>query len=558
MSQAPTISAQHPQQSLSGRRLTCRRLTSEELLSAQRQKQLLIAFLLLGLLARCVRYFLRFPLWEDECFLCVNIGERGYLGLLEPLRYHQVAPPLFLWVELTVVRLLGFTELALRLFPFVCSVASLFLFRHLAGRLLRGLPLLLAVVLFAVAYPCIRYGGEAKQYASDQFVSLALLCLLLAWRRRPEARERAWALIAFVPLALALSYPAVFVAGGISLTMAAGLMTTSSRRGWWTWLVFNAVLAVSFAVVFLSVAHGQGQAELGFMDAYWKSAFPPLSQPWQLPRWLLLTHTGDLLAYPAGGGNGASTLTGLLFVTGLAVLVWRRQGLLLLFCIAPFLLNLTAAALQRYPYGGHMKFAQHLSPLICVLAGIGAAAWLSAWASRPPWGRAVLAAMLLGAAAVGIGSVVRDLAHPYKTLSDQRARAFAQWFWPCAEFEGEAVCLKSDLGLDFSSRQYQELSWSAMYLCNEWIYSPRHAAGRPPNLAHVAAGRPLRCVLYRDPDYPCDESAVNRWLAEMQRRYPLQGREVYSLPRFDKREQRLVKVDQIELFTFVPGAHAQN
>jgi hypothetical protein len=328
MNQASLLpAADPPRQALPWRRPAWGGLASEELLSARREKQLLAAFLVLGLLARCVRYFLRFPLWEDECFLCVNIGERGYRSLLEPLRYHQVAPPLFLWVELTAVRLLGFTELALRLFPFLCSVASLFLFRHLAGRLLRGLPLLLAVALFAVAYPCIRYGGEAKQYASDQFVSMVLLCLLAAWWRRPAVRWRSWALIGFVPIAVALSYPAAFVAGGVSLVMAAVLVTTRARQGWWTWLALNAVLAASFAAVFLGVAHGQSQAELGFMGSYWNSAFPPLSEPGKLPRWLLAAHTGDLLAYPVGGGNGASTLTGLLFLTGLAVLVWRQQRL---------------------------------------------------------------------------------------------------------------------------------------------------------------------------------------------------------------------------------------
>jgi hypothetical protein len=525
-----------------------------DLLSAARQRQLLAAFLLLGLLARCVRYFLRFPLWEDECFLCVNFAERGYLDLLRPLRYHQVAPPLFLWLELTAVRLLGFTELALRLFPFLCSAAGLFLFRHLAGRLLRGLPLVLAVAIFAGAYPCIRYAAEAKQYASDQLVSLVLLSLLAAWWRRPDDRRRAWVLVAFTPVALALSYPAVFVAGGVSVVMAA-VLWTSRRRGWPAWLAYNAVLAGSFGLVFFTVAQGQSEAELGFMDGYWRAAFPPVAAPLELPGWLLVTHTGDLLAYPIGGGNGASTLTGICFGTGLAVLVRRRLGLLLL-CAAPFALNLAAAALQRYPYGGHVKFAQHLAPLICVVAGLGAAAWVHRLAAWPRLGRAVLAAGLGLPLFVGAGSVVRDLAHPYKTLSDQRARAFAQWFWPCAAFEGEAVCLKTDLGLEFSSRAYRELSWAAMYLCNQRIYSPRHAAGQPVGLERAAAGRPLRCVLYRDPEYPPDERAVARWLAAMRGRYRLVARDVYPLPRFDKRESRLVKVDHVEIMTFVPGAEA--
>jgi hypothetical protein len=412
--------------------------------------------------------------------------------------------------------------------------------------------LVLAVAIFAVAYPCIRYAAEAKQYASDQLVSLVLLTLLVEWWRRPTDGRLLAALIAFVPLAIGLSYPAVFVAGGASLVMAAVLATAGGRRSWLLWAAYNMVLVGSFGLVFLTAARSQSAAELGFMDSYWRSAFPPVAAPLELPWWFLVTHTGDLLAYPVGGGHGGSTLTLLGVATGLGLLLWRRRWLLLLLVTAPFALHLTAAALQRYPYGGHFKFAQHLAPLICMLAGLGAAAWVGALAGRPRLGKALLAVSLLFPMLVGVGSVVRDLAHPYKTLSDQRARAFAQWFWLSAEHEGEAVCLRTDLGRDFGSKAYHELSWAAMYLCNQKIYSPRHAAGRLPQLDDLSACRPLRCVLYRDPEYPCNEASLGRWLGDMQTGYQLVGREVYALPRYDKRERTLVKLDHLEVFQFIP------
>src|SRR5215831_5380695 len=80
-------------------------------LSKRQLDHWVLAFVILGLAARCVRYFLRFPLWEDECFLCVNLIDRDFRGLIQPLNYHQVAPLLFLWMQLAVVKLLGFHEL---------------------------------------------------------------------------------------------------------------------------------------------------------------------------------------------------------------------------------------------------------------------------------------------------------------------------------------------------------------------------------------------------------------------------------------------------------------
>src|SRR5262245_24010302 len=66
------------------------------------------AFVGLGILLRVVRYLSNYPLWHDEAFVAVNFLDRGYLGMLRPLKYGQVCPLFFLWVELAAVKLLGF------------------------------------------------------------------------------------------------------------------------------------------------------------------------------------------------------------------------------------------------------------------------------------------------------------------------------------------------------------------------------------------------------------------------------------------------------------------
>ena len=116
----------------------------------------------LGVLLRVVTFALNFPLWGDEAFVAVNFITRGYRDLLRPLDYGQICPLLFLWLELTAVKLFGFSEWSLRLIPTLCSVASVFLFAHVAGRVTRGTARLLAVGIFSVAYYPIRSrsGGQ--------------------------------------------------------------------------------------------------------------------------------------------------------------------------------------------------------------------------------------------------------------------------------------------------------------------------------------------------------------------------------------------------------------
>ncbi len=193
-------------------------------------------FVALGIALRLVRYLLCFPLWGDETMAAANFLERGYADLLKPLDYGQTCPLFFLWMELTIVKLWGFHEMALRLAPTMCGLASVILFRDFAARLLRGLPLLLAVAVFAVSYYPIRHSAEVKPYAGDLLAALVLLCLAVRWLQEPPRTVWLWALAVAAPFCLGLSFTAAFVAGGVSLTLLARVARLSDRaRGRRLW-----------------------------------------------------------------------------------------------------------------------------------------------------------------------------------------------------------------------------------------------------------------------------------------------------------------------------------
>ena len=160
------------------------------------------AFVGLGVALRLMRYLMDYPLWWDEAFVAVNFIRRDYIGLLRPLDYGQVSPILFLWSELTFVKLLGFSEWSLRLFPLACAVASVFLFRHVASRVVRGVPLLLAVAIFATSFHPILHAADVKPYASDLLAALILLAMAVEWRRAPERAGWIWGLAAAAPICL--------------------------------------------------------------------------------------------------------------------------------------------------------------------------------------------------------------------------------------------------------------------------------------------------------------------------------------------------------------------
>lgn len=505
-------------------------------------------FILLGAVARTTRFLLRFPLWPDEGFLAASFLERDYAELMGPLEYHQVAPLLYLWVKLTFVRLFGFNEYSLRLLPYLCGIASLPIFRHVASRLLAGLAYLWAVAVFAVAYPLIRYAAEAKPYGCDMFVSLVLLALAVECIRQPRQLRWFLTLVGITPMAVGLSYPSVFIAGAASVAIAATLVAEGTWRTWAAWAAYNVVLVASFAGLLALSASAQYQSETYMLDC-WAHTFPPFESVTGLAQWLAVTHASEMVGYPLGGKEGASLLTLVWCLSGIGLLVKDRRGPLLLLALLPLALNFVAASLHRYPYGGHVRFMIYLAPLVCLVAGVGAA-WLWRATIGAAWRPALVVAAMGALALIAAGTMARDMAVPYKRQEYARIRDFARWFWHNQALSSEVLCLKLDLHREFS-RETFEWGDSCLYLCNQRIYAPRKPGDPETVMARVTTERPLRCVHCRFPSVALDEDALRAWLVEMQSRFALTRRDVYPQSLYGGKDT-FQGTYWVEVFEFVP------
>jgi hypothetical protein len=117
----------------------------------------LTALVLIGVILRLWAYLANTALYLDEILLSYSILNLPIVDLLtRPLPIDQVAPLGFLLVERCSVTIFGHNEFALRLFPFVCAIISLILFRRLAERALTGAGPAVALFVFAIGFPFIR------------------------------------------------------------------------------------------------------------------------------------------------------------------------------------------------------------------------------------------------------------------------------------------------------------------------------------------------------------------------------------------------------------------
>ena len=391
-------------------------------LSPRTLKSFALGLVALGVVWRILRYLLNFPIWGDEAMLALNFASFDYGELTSKLSNLQIAPILFLWGERLALTSFGPDERSLRLLPLLASLGSLALYWRLTGLLLDPMARLFAIGFLAVAMWPVSMGSLIKPYSLDLFVALLLLTLAVHWLRRTNQKRWLVALALVVPLAPLASYPSVFVGGAVSLVLVVAVW----RQGWAarSWFaVYNAGLLLGFALtIVIGNRHlantTSGSSTQEGMQSYWASAFPPHGL---LPfaKWFVLQTTGQMTAYPIGAERGGSIVTVALVIAGVVLWIRQRQTRWLLLLLAPLALNLIAAVLHRYPFGGSCRLSQALAPSVCILAGLGSAFLIHRFAGTSIRQRRWVVGAVCLFALVGVGGAAIDIAFPY------RAPAFA-------------------------------------------------------------------------------------------------------------------------------------
>jgi hypothetical protein len=307
-------------------------------------------------------------LWLDESMLALNILDRSVIELLRPLSFSQAAPPAFLLIEKCFSWIFGSSEYALRLFPLLCGLASLPLFAVLARRTLNRPAAVVATLLFAVATGPVYYASEVKPYGPDVTVALILL-LLGGTLARTDLRARSAAAIAVTgAFAILVSFPAVFIAGAVSLVLALGAALQRIRPPLATVAAVASWLAASVVIIVVS-RHTAARVEVLF--SYDPNAYAA-AKPTSFLQWLreLPTHLASDIGLapwraPFGRLYWAAVL---LSIVGAVSLAMRRR-LYAGFFAAAIGLTLVGSAIHRYPLADRTDL--FLVPIAIVLLAEG-------------------------------------------------------------------------------------------------------------------------------------------------------------------------------------------
>lgn len=299
-----------------------------------------------GAILRLEQFLHRRSLWLDEALLA-NTAIPIPLSKIGHIPGGQAPPAGFVFVDRLSVSLFGNNEYALRLFPLLCGILSLVVFRSLARRVLTPAAVPIALALFCFSPSLLYFANEFKQYGTD--VLFALLIAVGAMRLRegrPITTRRATAYGLVGAASVWFSHPAAFVLAGT----AAVLITEQVLKRRWAearalavgCVVWGASLAATYLVSLRYLVNDR------LLITFWRDGFPPRPLRVGTATTWVLDRAADALRSPAGFfrfPKVAAALGG----AGVVASLVRRKVPELAVLLAPIPLVLAAAVARKYP-----------------------------------------------------------------------------------------------------------------------------------------------------------------------------------------------------------------
>jgi len=315
----------------------------------------------IGIILYLRQYLNNRCLWHDEAILCLDIIRLPVISFLhQPLPYKESAPFGFLVVEKLFVSILGTGEYALRLYPFIAGITSLWLFFRMLKTYLNSEAVVSGLFVFAVTPALVYYSSETKTYYTDilfaliSYVVIAKSCLKeLDW----EKARVMGVLGAFI---IWFSFPVIFVLLGIGVTL---LIDAAVQRDETKFLKLGIIYffwSMSFILCYIFLLQHIAQTTAG--DPEWQVGYISFTD---IRSWLNVFI--NILNYPIGIAHYL-WLGPIIFFIGLySFFKERKSDFLILFF--PLLFTFLASGFHKYSCRN--RLALFLLPIILIIIAKG-------------------------------------------------------------------------------------------------------------------------------------------------------------------------------------------
>ncbi len=321
--------------------------TIQTYLSESNLKRVCYFLITIGIIYRLVLWWQNRGMFIDEANLARNIYERNFLGLTKPLFYEQFAPPVFLWMSKISTLVFGYDERAFRLYPFITSIAALWLFYKVAKEYITFHALWYPLALFATGALYLRYATEFKQYMPDAFMALSLIYVALKLdilQSQPIRFIIIWIVLGSV--AIWSSMPSVFILAAIGVYYFV-ITWLSNQKTKIIYLIFiGSNWLLQFGFYFFSILKNQMNSSYlqNFHQWYFLDAFPTSIEQFKSHNYIVLKGLTEVV--------GGKIMISLVLNTLLTLLGWyyliRTKNKKAILLMVPGILVLIASAAKSY------------------------------------------------------------------------------------------------------------------------------------------------------------------------------------------------------------------
>lgn len=356
-----------------------------------------LCIIAIGCYLRTEQFLFNRSLWLDEAFIATSIAKGSIGSFFGPLEYGHFVPPGFSLVSRLFIVVFGNSDLTIRLFPYISSILSLFLFQKVARIYIAPKGQTVALLLFSLSESLIYYSSELKQYSVDVLVTL-LLFLLAAYLQKDDFNRKKF-LIGILTGAVSLwfSHPAIFTltAIGIYLCLNCIIKRDYSRLKSISFVFCFWLLSFTL-FYFLVLRKFENVCDKEWMLYWWGDryhAFMPLSSFFASVRWLFYCSLKTLVN-PGGFQSHYTVFVALALLYYGSISMVIKRDLKLFVLLGPFVLALIASGMKQYPIHGRLILFFLPSIILIISKGV-TFQWLGKGTKSSQFVTAILTILLL-------------------------------------------------------------------------------------------------------------------------------------------------------------------
>lgn len=315
-----------------------------------------ITAIIAGFSFRLLLYYWNDSLFRDESYLLLDIINKPFAHLIGGDDCATDPFP-FLWALKLMYIVVGSSEFYFRLIPLMAGICSLILYYFLACKTLKNrYGIIASTWVFAVAYNEILYSVLTKHYSLDVLVATILIYVFYPVITKPLRPQAILLLTLTGIIAIPISYPAIFIIGGISI----GLFINFRKIHIKYTIFFTGITSLTFLVLYLYVIKNQINP---YMYGFFEDGFAP--------------HTFDLWYLKAALRPFDGILGRIRYLQPLLLIICiiglnyiRKNEFVWAFTlIFPLILVLIASGLHMYPF--EPRLLLFITPNLLLLFGYG-------------------------------------------------------------------------------------------------------------------------------------------------------------------------------------------